>query len=121
DLVSPALPPSRVAGGRVSACLGLHLGRRLMVLSQTSATISGLVTMGFLVASLFFARFWRLTCDGLFAAFAAAFLLLALNQALTVILDLEREELGWIYLLRLAAFLLIILAIVQKNWRGKSH
>lgn len=87
----------------------------------TSALISGLVTMGFLVASLFFARFWRRTGDGLFAAFSAAFLLFALNQALTVLLDLEREELGWIYLLRLAGFLLIILAIVQKNWRGRSR
>lgn len=86
--------------------------------TTTSALISGLITMGFLVASLFFARFWRRTGDDLFAAFAAAFLLLALNQALAVLLDLEREELGWIYLLRLAAFVLIILAIVRKNWRS---
>lgn len=91
------------------------------MLPTTSALISGLVTMGFVVASLFFARFWRRTGDGLFAAFAAAFILLSLNQALTVLLDLEREELGWIYLLRLAAFLLIIFAIIQKNWRGRER
>lgn len=85
------------------------------------ALLSGLITMGFLVASLFFARFWRRTGDALFAAFAAAFILLALNQALVIVLNLEREELGWIYLLRLAAFTLIILAIVGKNWRGRSR
>jgi len=38
--------------------------------------ISGLICMGYIVASLFFARFWRRTGDDLFAAFAAAFLLL---------------------------------------------
>jgi hypothetical protein len=80
--------------------------------------ISGLICMGYLVAALFFARFWRRTGDDFFAAFSAAFLLLALNTALVVILDLPREEIGWIYLLRLAAFTLIILAIVKKNWRG---
>jgi hypothetical protein len=79
--------------------------------------ISGLVCMGYIVAGLFFARFWRRTGDDLFAAFAAAFLLLAINTALVVILDVPREELGWIYLLRLAAFTLIIVAIVRKNWR----
>lgn len=86
-----------------------------------AALVSGLITMGFVVASLFFARFWRRTGDELFAAFAAAFVLLALNQALVIVLDLGREELGWIYLLRLAAFTLIILAIVRKNWRGKPR
>jgi len=80
--------------------------------------VSGLICMGYVVASLFFARFWRRTGDDFFAVFAAAFLLLALNTALVVVLDLPREEVGWIYLLRLAAFTLIILAIVRKNWRG---
>ncbi len=77
--------------------------------------VSGLITAGFLVASLFFLRFWRRTRDGLFAIFAAAFVLLALNQALAVLLELGREELGWVYLLRIAAFTLIIIGIVRKN------
>ncbi len=57
----------------------------------------------------------------MFAAFAATFLLLAMNTALVVILDVPREEVGWIYLLRLAAFTLIIIAIVKKNWRSHSR
>jgi hypothetical protein len=77
--------------------------------------VGGLVTMGYLVASLFFLRFWRRTQDGLFAAFAAAFLLFALNNILSVTLELGRDEVGWIYLLRIAGFLLIIVAIVYKN------
>lgn len=76
---------------------------------------SGAIAMGFAVAALFFLRFWRRTKDGLFLAFAAAFLLMALNQALTSLLGLPQEERSWIYLLRLAAFSLLIIAILRKN------
>ncbi len=79
----------------------------------------GLITMGYAVAGLFFLRFWTRTRDGLFAAFAAAFWLLALNQALVALSQVPREEQTWFYLLRLAAFLLIIGAIVRKNLRSR--
>ncbi len=82
--------------------------------------VAGIVTMGFLVVALFFVRFWRRTRDALFAAFAAAFALLALNQGLAYLLDVGWEETGWVWLLRLAAFLLIIVAIVGKNVGAKS-
>lgn len=81
------------------------------------AFVSGLITMGFLVSGLFFIRFWVRTRDLLFAAFAAAFWLLAANQALLALSDLPVEERSWMYLLRLAAFVLIILAIALKNRR----
>jgi len=77
--------------------------------------LAGATVMGFWLAGLFFLRFWRRTRDGLFAVFAAAFALLALNQALSVLLELGREELGWVYLLRIAAFTLIIIGIIRKN------
>lgn len=77
--------------------------------------LAGIVTAGFLAAALFFLRFYRRTGDGLFAAFAGAFVLLALNQGLGYLHDLGREETGWVWLLRVAAFLLIIIAIVAKN------
>ena len=78
---------------------------------------SGMITLGYLVAGVFFLRFWRRTGDGLFAAFAAAFWLLALNQAVTTLSGVPREELSWVYLLRVAAFTLIIVAVVRKNVR----
>jgi hypothetical protein len=81
--------------------------------------VSGAITMGYLVAGLFFLRFWVRTRDTLFAVFSCAFALLALNQALLVFSGVPREEQSWIYLLRLAAFTLIILAIVQKNLRTR--
>ena len=76
---------------------------------------SGMIAMGFAVCAVFFLRFWRRTRDSLFLVFSIAFLLLALNQALTTLLGLPLEERSWLYLLRLAAFLLIIGAIVRKN------
>jgi hypothetical protein len=54
----------------------------------------------------------------LFAAFACAFWLLALNQALVGLEAIPREELSWIYLIRLAAFTFIIVAIIDKNRRA---
>ena len=76
---------------------------------------SGLIAMGFTVCAVFFLRFWRRTRDTFFLVFSIAFLLLALNQALTTLLGLPLEERSWLYLLRLFAFLIIIAAIVRKN------
>jgi hypothetical protein len=77
--------------------------------------LSGAVTMGFIVAGLFFLRFWKRTRDGLFIAFALAFWLLGLGQGLLSFTDIPVEERSWLYLLRLAAFLLILVSIWRKN------
>jgi hypothetical protein len=77
--------------------------------------LSGAVTMGFLVASGFFMRFWRTTADRLFLAFGLAFLLLALNQGLAQWLGAADERLGYTYLLRVLGFVLILAAIIDKN------
>ena len=77
--------------------------------------MSGMVAAGFLVSGLFFLRFWRRTHDGLFIAFALAFWLLGLGQTLGALTDSPVEERSWIYLLRLAAFSLILIAIFRKN------
>ena len=72
---------------------------------------SGLLTMGFLVAALFFLKFWARTRDLLFMAFAIAFALFAAEQGLVAIALVAREERTWFYLLRLCGFLLIIAGI----------
>ncbi|HWM44213.1 MAG TPA: DUF5985 family protein [Burkholderiales bacterium] len=77
--------------------------------------LSGAITLGYLVAAGFFARFWRKTADRLFLAFAVAFVLLALNQALAQWLGAADERLGYTYLLRVLGFVLILGAIVDKN------
>lgn len=77
--------------------------------------MSGAVTLGFIVAAVFFLRFWRKTQDRLFLAFAIAFFLLALNQALAQWLGAADERIGYAYLLRVIGFVLILAAIVDKN------
>ncbi len=79
--------------------------------------LSGAVSMGFVIAGLFFLRFWKRTHDGLFLAFASAFWLLGLTQASLALSSMPVEERSWLYLFRLAAFLIIITAIVRKNVR----
>jgi hypothetical protein len=73
-----------------------------------------------LVAGLCFLRFWRDTHDRLFVFFAVAFWLLALCWLLLAILSPTEETRPYIYAIRLAAFGLIIAAIVDKNREGRS-
>ena len=82
--------------------------------------LHGMVTMGFIVAGLFFLRFWRRTKDGLFGVFALAFWLLALNQIFLAFAGSEDPELSWEFLPSLGAFGLLILAILIKNFGGSK-
>lgn len=77
--------------------------------------LAGAVTLGYAVAAVFFLRFWRKTADRLFLAFAAAFLLLSLNQVLAAVLEFGDERTPYVYSLRVLGFLLILWAIVDKN------
>jgi hypothetical protein len=79
------------------------------------AFYNGAAAIECLLAGLFFLRFWRRTGESLFLAFAFAFWLLGANAALPVLLGRPAQMHGEVYLLRLAAFLLIILAILAKN------
>jgi hypothetical protein len=76
---------------------------------------SGAITAGFLIAGIFFLRFWTRTGDRLFVSFALAFLLLGVNQALLALTTMSAEERSPLYLLRLAAFSIIIWSIVMKS------
>ena len=77
--------------------------------------LGGMLAMGYLVAALFFLRYWRRTRERLFGAFAIALLILALQRALLAADIAIVENQTWYYVLRLAAFVLILLAIVDKN------
>ena len=77
--------------------------------------LAGAVTLGFFVAAGFFLRFWRRTRDRLFLAFAAAFMLLAMNQALATFLGAGDELTPYTYILRVLGFVLILYAIIDKN------
>ena len=78
------------------------------------AFILGAVAMGHVVAGLFFLRFWYKTRDRFFAIFALAFWILALNRVAMVILG-DMKEHHIVYWVRLAAYLVILFAILDKN------
>jgi hypothetical protein len=86
---------------------------------MSGAFVAGMIAMAFLVAALFFLRFWVRTADTLFLGFSAAFSLMAAREILAETLAIQREEWSWLFLLRLAAFLLIIASILHKNVRAK--
>ena len=73
--------------------------------------------MGFVAATVFFVRFYRDTRDRLFFLFAIAFAALALNRALLALAGFGRESQPYLYLIRLAAFVLIAWAVIDKNRR----
>ncbi len=77
--------------------------------------LSGAAVFGFYMCGLLFVRFWRRTGDQLFLAFALGFALLGTGQALLILANIPTEEAGAIYLFRLAAFGIIIFAILRKN------
>ncbi|HUG90379.1 MAG TPA: DUF5985 family protein [Planctomycetaceae bacterium] len=73
----------------------------------------GAIAMASWIVGLFFLRFWRDTRDRLFLIFAVAFWLLGLTRLALVVL--RSEEHHYIYWFRLAAFVLMVAAIVDKN------
>ena len=81
--------------------------------------VSGALCAGFAVVALFFLRFFARTRDPFFAAFAVAFALMAANQAVAGVFHATAAEDPRAYLLRLAAFVVIILAVLAKNAPGK--
>ncbi len=76
--------------------------------------LQGAIAMCFALAGLFILRFWRDTRDRLFLLFAASFWLQALTRVGLSLIGQPDERTYW-YVVRLIAFLLIVVAIVMKN------
>jgi hypothetical protein len=68
-----------------------------------------------LASGLFLFRFWRDSRDRLFAFFGAAFLVLAASWALLALVNPSDETRPYVYAIRLIAFLLMIVGMVDKN------
>lgn len=84
-------------------------------MTMLATFLAGAIVAGFALAGLFFLKFWKKTRDELFLAFTGAFWLLGLGQALLTFSNIPLEERTPIYLLRLVAFVLILVAIWRKN------
>ena len=83
--------------------------------------LSGALTFAYFVAAIYFFRFWRRTADPLFGYFAVAFWLFSLNQVASSVPMVSNETAGYEYLLRASGFILILVAIIQRNLRKVSH
>lgn len=82
--------------------------------------LAGVLLTGYLTAALFFLRFWRQTNDRLFVYFALAFALLgAQRMALSLVGTSELETIPY-YILRLIAYALILVAVVEKNRAARA-
>src|SRR5688500_7530621 len=79
---------------------------------------AGALAMGFAVAGLIFLRSWRDPRDRLFAFFALAFFILAVNRVGPGIYPEFAERGDHLYWVRFFAFLMILWAIIDKN-RGR--
>ena len=86
-----------------------------MSLPIVVTVLRGVLVMASVTAAVVFARFWKQTRDRLFAAFSAAFGLLALNWLGIALISPADEARTWYYVLRLLAFTLILVAIGDKN------
>ncbi len=80
--------------------------------------LSGAIMLACLVASAFFWRFYRRTSDRLFGWFSVCFLLLACERVLLAVFQAPETTSPLIYVPRLVAFAVIIVAVVDKN-RGR--
>jgi hypothetical protein len=79
------------------------------------AMIQGASVLACVAIALYFLRSWNRTRDVFFLLFSLAFATMAVNRWALAMAGEERDESLFLYLVRLAAFLLIAIAIVLKN------
>ncbi len=76
----------------------------------------GLIATASITVGMFFLRFWRDTRDSFFFWFGASFAIEGLNRSAMLFTDKPSEGSPWTYLIRLLSFLLILIAILRKNY-----
>ncbi len=79
--------------------------------------LSGALIAFYATIALFFVRFWISARERLFGLFALAFVVLAAHRLALALTNATMEDQTVFYLLRLAAFVIIVVAIIDKNRR----
>jgi type II secretory pathway component PulM len=82
-----------------------------------TALLSGVLIAQYAAIALFFAKFWSKSRDRLFLMFSGAFVVLAVQRVAIAMTQEVLEQQAPLYLMRLAAFVVIAIAIVDKNRR----
>jgi hypothetical protein len=78
----------------------------------------GTLSFSSATASLLFLRYARVTRERLFLFFSAAFLVMAFNWLGLAVIDPNTEHRYMAYFLRLIAFVLILIGVIDKNVRA---
>lgn len=81
----------------------------------------GAISIASLTIALFFLRFWKKTRDRFFLFFAVAFALEGVNRTLLGLRIESTETEPLFYLVRLLSYILILIAIVDKNKTNRSN
>jgi len=81
----------------------------------------GAIAMASLTAGLFFLRFWRDTKDRFFLFFAISFFVEGLNRFALAMTGNPNEDRPFFYFVRFISFVVILIAIADKNWSKKSR
>lgn len=79
---------------------------------------TGAIVLACAVIGLHFLRFWKTSRDSFFLYFAAAFWIQGGQWLYTGVVSTSEYEAGP-YLVRLLAYLLIVVAILRKNFPGR--
>ena len=90
-------------------------------MSHLAPFLLGVVATASLISAVFFVRFWKGTHDLLFLAFAAFFFIEAGNRLALSFLARPNEGSPWVYIIRLFGLLLILAAIIHKNYGGSRR
>src|ERR1051325_212666 len=83
--------------------------------SPVNMMLLGAISMASVVIGLFFLRFWRDTRDRFFLFFSLSFLLEGLNRVALGLSGDPSEDRPIIYVIRFVSFVLILIAIADKN------
>jgi uncharacterized membrane protein HdeD (DUF308 family) len=84
-------------------------------MSSLNHMLLGALTMATAAVGLFFLRFWQDGRDRFFLLFALSFFIQALNRLALALSSNPQEGSPWHYGVRFAAYVLIVLAIMDKN------
>jgi uncharacterized membrane protein HdeD (DUF308 family) len=79
----------------------------------------GVIATASITAGVFFLKFWRDTRDTFFLSFAISFIIEGLNRSAVLLLEKPNEGSPGTYAVRLLSSLLILAAILRKNYTSK--
>lgn len=78
--------------------------------------LQGATMLAGLAIALFFLRYWRDTGERLFGVLALAFAIFGASRIALFAIGSDSEARTWVYGLRALTFLMIIVAILDKNF-----